>query len=160
MLMEQNKDMKSKFLSNQRYSKEFSGAAGTMTKSEEEQPLRGKFAGEKAKDHMRRLDTMVDAMGITDLETGMPPISDEERAMIKLQLLAAQILVRDVLLVLEKNRVNGDGEASIDVLVDRFASVWSENIANFAKQVLSEDVLKLNVTKVLKEFGQRTSWRN
>jgi hypothetical protein len=97
----------------------------------------------------------MDVMGITDAKTGMPPLSEENRAIVKLQLLAAQVLARDVLLL--KNAKTVSDEISTDAIVDRLAKTWSENIADFAKQMLSNNELKLNVVNVLKEFGKYTS---
>jgi hypothetical protein len=110
----------------------------------------------KTEDSIHRLGTLMNVMGITDFETGMPPLSEENRAVVKLQLLAAQVLVRDVLLLKDATKTV-DNEASANVLVDKLAATWAENIADFAKQILSNNGLKLNVVNVLKEFGKYTS---
>jgi hypothetical protein len=112
----------------------------------------------KVEDPISRLGILIDVMGITDDRTGMPPLSEENRAIVKLQLLAAQVLARDAMLL--RNAKTVDEEVSADVLIDRLARTWTENIADFAKQMLSNNELNLNVVNVLKEFGKYTSLHN
>ncbi|MDR2681644.1 MAG: hypothetical protein LBB29_01185 [Holosporaceae bacterium] len=53
----------------------------------------------KSNSYSSNIDSIIDAIGIVDDESDMPPVSDEERATAKLQFLVAQILVRDLVLI-------------------------------------------------------------
>lgn len=105
----------------------------------------GKYA-----DNIDIIDPMIDALGIVDDESGMPPISDEERATVKLQLLVAQILVRDVVLMRMKTPAAHD-----DSIIDELAGVFAANVADIAKEILRNDIFKLNVLDVLKDFNAK-----
>lgn len=102
------------------------------------------------KDVNSELDNIVDMMGITDNETDMPPISDEERATIKLQLLQAQILSRDINEIVRHNP-----RLSKEQVMEDLCNNWIENIKCLTKEILKEKEFQLDIISILKDFNSK-----
>lgn len=96
------------------------------------------------------LDNMIDLLGITDSETDMPPVSEEERATIKLQLLYAQILARDI----EEISQHSPSLSKARILED-LCNNWMENVKCLTEEILKDNNLHLNIIDVLKDFNHR-----
>ncbi|MDR3180058.1 MAG: hypothetical protein LBT70_04130 [Holosporaceae bacterium] len=108
----------------------------------EEDPLGNNYAC--------NIDSIIDAMGIMDNKSDMPPVLDEERATAKLQFLVAQILVRDLVLIkMDKSKRH----ASDEMLINELSRIFADNVACIAKEILYNDIFKLNVLDVLKDFN-------
>jgi hypothetical protein len=97
---------------------------------------------------MMKLGNAVDALGIVDSETGMPPISHKERAVAKLQLLHAQILAKDVLEISKFNN-----EISKEEILVKLFSSWMENIKKITKETLENDNFSLDID-LLEDFDR------
>jgi hypothetical protein len=97
------------------------------------------------------LDSIIDAIGVVYDENDMPPVSDEERATAKLQFLVAQILVRDLVLIkMDKSKKY----ASDEILINELSRILADNVACIAKEILHNDIFKLNVLDILKDFNK------
>ncbi|MBR1733974.1 MAG: hypothetical protein IJ730_00755 [Alphaproteobacteria bacterium] len=96
-----------------------------------------------------KLDHLIDFLGIADSETDMPPILSEDRAMVKLELLCAQALVRDVLEISKKDSEKQTHKQLLDQLseniieqIKTIAEILLRN-PNFQFDIINE-LIKLN----------------
>lgn len=96
------------------------------------------------------LDKMIDILGITDEESGMPPVLDEERGFTKLQLLCAQILARDTIEI-NKQNPKYDLQNALNAACDNLAA----NINAIATEILKNPRIQMiNITKKLKKINK------
>jgi hypothetical protein len=84
--------------------------------------------------HTSILESLIHKLQITDLQTELPPLSPEEKIVVKIQLLAAQIILRDAQLVKDE-----DSSRSLEELFKEFSQNWRENIEHFANALYEND---------------------
>jgi hypothetical protein len=89
------------------------------------------------------LDALMRDMGIFNPEDGSLPTSDEERYVIKIQLLAAQIIVDDVCKIkkISPNLKN-------DEIIDQLLHNWMENIRNFSSDLIESHYEKSPISVI------------
>ena len=95
------------------------------------------------------LDKMIDILGMTDEESGMPPVLDEERGFVKLQMLCAQTLSRDAI---EMNKRNPQYDLQ-DALNDSCKN-FVANIHTIATEILKNPKMQMDITKNLKKINK------
>jgi hypothetical protein len=78
------------------------------------------------------LNILIKKLDIVDAETGISPSSEEERGVIKIQLLAAQVIVDDVRKIREAFPDLSDEE-----IIDQLLYNWTENIRDFATVLIA-----------------------
>ncbi len=96
------------------------------------------------------LDHMIDELHIVDTDTELPPIDDEERAIVKIQLRCAQILMRDMKIAKHKNI-----ELTTNEILNELLQNLSDNIMEFTNEILANDNLKINIDGILKHFNKK-----
>ena len=96
------------------------------------------------------LDNIIDMLGVTDEDTGMPPMSDEDRATIKIQLLYAQILARDIEEISKQNP-----KLEKEMILESLCQNFVENIKCLTGEILNDDCFQLNIMDLLKDFNRK-----
>lgn len=107
-----------------------------------------------------KLDRIIDFLEVVDNDTGMPPILGEERAMVKLEVLCAQALARDVIMETKNqshNKSNNDenGQNKREKVLNQFADNMIEHIKAIAKEILNNPHLQIDIVKELRRLNAK-----
>ncbi|MDR1334287.1 MAG: hypothetical protein LBJ71_03650 [Holosporaceae bacterium] len=87
------------------------------------------------------LNTLMHEIEIFDPESGSFPASEEERCIVKIQLLAAQIIVDDVCKIKEVSPNLSNNE-----IIDQLLHNWTENIRDFSSTLVESRCGKFPVS--------------
>ncbi|MDR0753247.1 MAG: hypothetical protein LBE95_01085 [Holosporaceae bacterium] len=78
------------------------------------------------------LDILIKKLGIVDAETGVTPSSEEELGVVKIQLLAAEVIADDV-----KKIRNAFPHLTDEEIIDQLLHNWTENIRDFVISLIA-----------------------
>ncbi len=96
-----------------------------------------------------KLDNLLDRMEIVDVENKLPPLLHAEKVVVKIQLLVAQIIARDI-----STLQNDSKKKSSDALIKKLTKNWSANISDFTKIILANPIFQINVDQILDNPGE------
>ena len=92
------------------------------------------------------LDKIIDTLGMTAEESGMPPVSDEERGFVKLQILCAQVLAKDAIEISAQNPKHNLRNALSTACNNLVA-----NISSIATEILRNPKMQMDIAKKIEE---------
>ena len=95
------------------------------------------------------LDKIIDTLGMTAEESGMPPVSDEERGFVKLQILCAQVLAKDAMEISAQNPKHNLRNALSTACNNLVA-----NISSIATEILRNPKMQMDIAKKLKKINK------
>lgn len=95
------------------------------------------------------LDKIIDTLGITAEESGMPPVSDEERGFVKLQILCAQVVAKDAMEISTQNPKH-DLLNALNTVCNNLAA----NISSIATEILRNPKMQMDILKKLKKINK------
>ena len=90
------------------------------------------------------LDNLLNQMEIADVKDGFPPLLHNEKIAVKLQLLIAQIVARDVSILQDNNT-----KKSTDAIIKKLTKNWTDNISDFVKIILANPSFQINIDQIL-----------
>jgi hypothetical protein len=82
----------------------------------------------------KNLDTLIKRLCIFNNETGLPPTSEKEMSLLKIQLLIARIIASDLIRIKEVSP-----ELPNDEIIDYLLGNWTENLRSFVTAILLLD---------------------
>ena len=86
---------------------------------------------------------------MTAEESGMPPVSDKERGFVKLQILCAQVLAKDVMEIRARNP-KYDLQNALNTACNNLVA----NISSIATEILRNPKMQMDISKKLKKINK------
>ena len=83
------------------------------------------------------------------METDLPPISKKEKAVVKIQLLVAEIIAKDISNIRKNNDMSFE---SVDEIIDNLSQNWFDSVKDFAKVIVDEPHLQANINQILENL--------